>query len=434
MQITVVGMGYVGLVTSAALAYAGHNVICLDINQERVVEIKNGNLPFFEPYLDELINFGKNKLLFSCDFKEAFFNPEIIIIAVGTPEGDNGTADLNAVYTVAKQIAETITENCVIVIKSTVPAGTCDLVEKLIKSNLKKNVLFDVVSNPEFLSQGTAVRDVFTGSRIVIGYKTEWGKNEICKMYSNFNVPIITTNRCSAEMIKYASNCFLAVKLSFINEIANLCEKVGADIAEVSKGMGYDNRIGDKYLEAGIGYGGSCLPKDTKALCQMGKEMGCELKTIEAAIHINAQQQKRLLYKAHKYYEELENRTVAVLGLSFKANTDDLRYAPSVINITALIEEGAFVKVWDPIAIKAIKTFNKNVSYCNSIKEALHRADLCFIFVDWEEIKNLDPSIFAENMKAPIILDGRNCFNLDIMNKCNIIYDSIGRNVVNTLL
>jgi len=288
-----------------------------------------------------------------------------------------------------------------------------------------------VASNPEFLSQGTAVKDTLHASRIVIGAENENTANTLKELYKGFNTPILVTNRRSAEMIKYASNDFLALKISYINEIANLCEMIGADIDDVTKGMGFDTRIGNRFLNAGIGYGGSCFPKDTKALHWLANYYDYEIKTVKAAIEVNENQKFKLIKKARKYYESFNNVNVAVLGLTFKPGTDDLREAPSLVNIPLLLEDGANIKAWDPVGFNNFKSiFGDTINYCNTIEETLNDCDICFIFTEWDEVKKLEPQVFKKYMKKPIILDGRNCYSISELEKYDIIYESIGRKAI----
>lgn len=434
MKITVAGTGYVGLVTGVCLAEHGHSVTCVDIDQNKVDTMKSGISPIYEPGLDELMVKNIERLNFTTDYKSAYKDADVIFIGVGTPEKHDGSANLRYVYEVAEQIAESIEKDCVVVVKSTVPIGTNDKIEALIKSKLKYNVQVYVASNPEFLSQGTAVRDTLHASRIVIGVEEEVAGEILKQVYQSFDTPIVLTNRKSAEMIKYASNDFLALKISFINEIANLCEVIGADIEDVALGMGYDNRIGNKFLNSGIGYGGSCFPKDTKALHWLANFHDYELKTVKAAIDVNENQKLKLVKKSRKYFDSLKGLNIAVLGLTFKPGTDDLREAPSLVNIPLMLEDGANVKAWDPVGVVNFKKlFPTEVSYFNTIEETIKGADVCFIFTEWNEVKDFDLSKYSILMNTPIILDGRNCYDLDIANQANILYDSIGRETVNNL-
>lgn len=431
MNIAVAGTGYVGLVTGVCLAEHGHVVTCVDVDQEKVEMMSKGISPIYEPGLDELMLKNMEKLNFTTDYAKAYQKAEVIFIGVGTPEKRDGSANLGFVYEVAGQIADSIEHNCVIVVKSTVPIGTNDKIEAFIKEHLVHDVKVWVASNPEFLAQGTAVRDTLHASRIVIGVEEEKPGMILQEVYKNFDAPKLVTNRRSAEMIKYASNDFLALKISYVNEIANLCEIVGADIEDVTKGMGFDGRIGNQFLRAGIGYGGSCFPKDTKALSWLASFNDNEIKTIKAAIEVNENQKYRLVKKARKYYEEFKGLTVAVLGLTFKPGTDDLREAPSLVNIPVLLDDGASVRAWDPVGVERFKKkCTGNIQYCDSIEDTLKDADICFIFTEWPQVKELDPHIFAACMKHPIILDGRNCYELERMEQAGVIYESIGRRAV----
>lgn len=432
MNLAVVGTGYVGLVTAVCMAEKGHNVTCLDIDKNKIEYLASGKGSIiYEDGLDDLIQKNKSRLIYSTDFENAYKNAEVIFICVGTPEKKDGSANLTYVYDAVKSIAEMAEKECVVVIKSTVPIGTNDKVEKILNENKKHNINFYVVSNPEFLAQGTAVHDTLHASRIVIGSEDEKATQIMLNVYKDFDAPKIVTNRKSAEMIKYASNNFLALKISFINEIANLCEKIGANIEDVAKGMGYDERIGNKFLNAGIGYGGSCFPKDTKALHWLSTFNDYELKTIKAAIEINENQKLRLIKKAKKYYKSFENLNIAVLGLTFKPGTDDLREAPSIVNVGIMLDDGANVKAYDPIGIpnfsKIYPENSNSIKYCKTIDETLKDTDICFIFTEWSDIKNLKPEVFSKNMKTPIVLDGRNCYDLNTMKKYGVEYSSIGR-------
>lgn len=432
MKISVAGTGYVGLVTAVSLAEKGHLVTCVDINKEKIELMKQGISPIFEPELEVMMFKNKDKLSYTTDYIEAYSDSDVIVVGVGTPEKKDGSANLKYVYEVARQIAQTVEQNCVVVVKSTVPVGTNDKLEQIIKENKKNDVIIDVVSNPEFLSQGTAVRDTLYANRIVIGVESERAEKIMKQMYDEFNIPYVITDRRSAEMIKYAANDFLALKISYINEIANLCEIVGADIEQVAKGMGMDPRIGDRFLSAGIGYGGSCFPKDTKALHWLASFNDYELKTIKAAIEVNENQKIKLIKKARKYFESFNGINVAVLGLTFKPNTDDLRDAPSLENIPLLLDDGANVRVWDPVGMDNFKkSFPDELLYCESIEEAITNADVCFIFTEWSEIKDFDINKYSKLMKNPLVIDGRNCYGISSAKDAGIIYDSIGRKTIN---
>ncbi|WP_379970609.1 UDP-glucose dehydrogenase family protein [Ectobacillus sp. sgz5001026] len=432
-SITVAGTGYVGLVTGVCLAEVGHTVTCVDTVQEKINLLNQGISPIYEPGLDELILKNKNegRLQFTTDYQNAYAHSDVIFIAVGTPENEDGSANLNYIYAVAKQIAKAATQDCLVVVKSTVPIGTNERVEQIMKENVRTDIHIEVASNPEFLSQGTAVRDTLHASRIVIGVESERAKATLTEMYTPFHQPILAMNRRSAEMVKYASNDFLALKISFINDIANLCETVGANIEDVTNGMSYDNRIGDKFLQAGVGYGGSCFPKDTKALHWLAEEAGYVLRTVKAAIEVNEKQKFKLITKARQDFLTFQGKKVAVLGLTFKPGTDDLREAPSIPNIRLLLNEGACVHAYDPVGVANFKKlYPTEITYETSIENALDKADICFIFTEWPEIKNMDLTLFETKMKTPFIYDGRNCFELVDVQQQNIVYQSIGRKAI----
>ena len=440
MKIAVAGTGYVGVVTGVALANIGHNVVCVDVDENKIKLMNSGISPIYEEGLEELMHKNKNRLEYTTDYKNAYKDADVIIIGVGTPERADGSANLDYVFGVCREIAESVEKNCIVVVKSTVPIGTNDEVEKMLNNNVKNGIKIDVASNPEFLAQGTAVRDTLYASRIVVGVETEYAKDILTKMYKPltvdpYNVPFLITNRRSAEMIKYASNDFLALKISYVNEIANLCEKVGANIEDVTKGMGYDSRIGDKFLKAGLGFGGSCFPKDTKALHWLSVIAGVELKTVKACIEVNKSQRIILYEKLKKDLIDLRDKQIAVLGLTFKPGTDDLREAPSIDNIELLLDAGANVRAYDPIAIENFKKKISyklendgtvgNISYFDNIDDAIKNADAALIMTEWPEIKNYDISKYKKLMKTPRVYDGRNCY--DLKNTGDIVYKSIGR-------
>lgn len=436
MKIAIAGTGYVGFVTAVCLAEHGHQVTCVDVDKKKIDSLNRyGKALIYEKDLDALMEKNKERLSYTTDYASAYKDAEIIFIGVGTPEKRDGSANLNYVYAVAMQIAETAEKECVVVVKSTVPIGTNERVEKIIRDNRPEGAApLHVASNPEFLAQGTAVHDTLHASRIVIGVEDDYARAKLMELYKDFAAPKIITNRRSAEMIKYASNDFLALKISYINEIANLCEEIGADIEDVAKGMGYDKRIGSKFLKAGIGYGGSCFPKDTKALHWLSDYHEQELKTVKAAIEVNDHQKLKLIRKAHKYYEDLEGVTVAVLGLTFKPGTDDLREAPSLTNIPLLLEEGAIVKVYDPVGMERFKEhYPTQVQYCKSIDKALEGAELCLIFTDWPQIKEYPLLGFRERMNRAIVLDGRNCYSLTEAELAGITYESMGRRSIKNI-
>ncbi|MBU3180717.1 UDP-glucose dehydrogenase family protein [Clostridium psychrophilum] len=437
MKIVVAGTGYVGLVTGACLSEVGHNVTCVDIDEHKVAIMKQGISPIYEPGLDELLknNYDAKRLEFTTNYKNAYKDADVIFIGVGTPEREDGSANLNYVYKVAEQIAQNVEKDCLVVVKSTVPIGTNDKIEEFLKEHLVNDVHIEAASNPEFLAQGTAVRDTLHANRIVIGVESDKARDTLKGIYEKFNTTIVVANRRSAEMVKYASNDFLALKISFINEIANVCEIVGANIEDVTKGMSYDPRIGDKFLKAGLGYGGSCFPKDTKALHWLANDNGYELKTIKATIEVNENQKYKLFRKAKQRLGSLKGLKVAVLGLTFKPGTDDLREAPSIRNVRRLLEEGAKIVAYDPVGIDNFKKlFPTEIEYVTTPEETLKNADLAFIFTEWNEIKALKLGVYEKFMKTPIIFDGRNCYKISDVEKRQIEYHSIGRKEVLNIL
>lgn len=435
-RIAVAGTGYVGLVAGVCFAEVGHNVTCVDIDEKKVRLMKQGKSPIFEAGLEELIqkNYNAGRIDFTIDYKSAYKDADVIFIGVGTPEQPDGSADLSYIATVARQIAESVEKDCLVVVKSTVPVGTNDKVEQFIRDFLVNDVKVEVASNPEFLAQGSAVHDTFHAARIIIGTESKWAEDLLRKIYEPFNLPIVSVSRRSAEMIKYASNNFLALKISYMNDIANLCEMVGADIQDVAKGMSFDDRIGGKYLNAGIGYGGSCFPKDTKALVYLAKQHGYELRTVKSAIDVNKDQKTILYKKACRRLITFSNLKVAVLGLTFKPGTDDLREAPSLENIPLLLEQGADIYAFDPVGINNFKKIfpeGKNgkgsINYVAKPQSALERANVCFIFTEWPEIKSIEPEQYKSLMRTPLIYDGRNIYDKKIMYNAGIEYYSIGR-------
>lgn len=435
MKIAVAGTGYVGLVTGVCLASKGHDVTCVDIDVEKVKTMQQGISPIYEPGLSELMIENMYHLTFTTDYESAYSDAEVIFIGVGTPEKSDGSANLSYVYQVAKQIAKSAKRDCVVVVKSTVPIGTNDKVEQYIHDKQVNKVNITVASNPEFLAQGTAVRDTLHASRIVIGTDEPYAKETLTEVYKDFDAPKLSVGRRSAEMIKYASNDFLALKISYVNEIANLCEIVGADVEEVTKGMGFDKRIGDSFLNAGIGYGGSCFPKDTKALSWLATFNDKEIRTVRAAIEVNDNQKLKLVKMARKYYEDFLFLNIAILGCTFKPATDDLREAPSLVNVPLLLEDGAHVRIWDPVGMDNFKKKipSEKIQYCDTIETAIADADLCLIFTEWDQIKEFNVHKYQELMKKPIVLDGRNCYSLTKFEGTGITYASVGRRVVNDI-
>ena len=430
MRIAVIGAGYVGLVTGTCLSDIGHNVVCIDNNEQKISSMKQGSCPIYEPGLQELMTKSLNsrQLQFTSDYQEGMAESELIIIAVGTPQRDDGSADLTYIEDAAVSIAKSVNRDMIVVTKSTVPVGTNKHIKNIIEANLNSSYRIDMISNPEFLREGHAVNDAYHGDRIVIGYENELAADMIKRMYAPFKTPFFTTTIESAEMIKYASNAFLATKISFINEIANICEKVGANVDDVSKAMGMDERIGSHFLNAGIGYGGSCFPKDTNALVNISGNVEHEFDLLKAVIRVNNEQRKLLVQKAKIRFGSLKGKAVALLGLSFKPGTDDMREAASVVIAEMLVKEGATVKAYDPIAINnARKVLPEGVIFTHSIDDAARGAVAVFILTEWDEIKNMDIDRMLKLMVKPIIFDGRNCFGLNEIKRYQLEYYSIGR-------
>lgn len=436
MRITVAGTGYVGLVAGVCFAEKGHDVTCVDVDENKVKMMESGKSPIYEEGLEELMrkNNATGRLHYTTDYKSAYKDAEAIFIGVGTPEQPDGSANLSYIATVSRQIAESVEQDCLVVVKSTVPVGTNDKVEQFIRDFLRRDVKIEVASNPEFLAQGSAVHDTLHAARIIIGTESKEAEEKLKKIYEPFGLPIVSVNRRSAEMIKYACNDFLALKISYMNDIANLCELVGADIDAVAEGMSYDARIGAKFLNAGVGYGGSCFPKDTKALKYLARQNGYRLRTVEAAVDVNAEQKTKLFHKASNRMITFQNLKVAVLGLAFKAGTDDLREAPSLDNVQLLLESGADLYAYDPVAADNFKkrypegaNEKGTIQYVSTPEEALEGANICFIFTEWGEIRAVTPETFKEKMRIPLVYDGRNLYSLDAMREAGVEYYSIGR-------
>lgn len=430
MKLSVAGTGYVGLVAGVCFAEVGHDVTCVDVDKEKIKLMEAGVSPIYEQNLEELMrkNYKAGRLHYTTDYQSAYRNADAIFIGVGTPEQSDGSANLSYIATVARQIAENVERDCLVVVKSTVPVGTNDKVEQFIKDFLNREVKIEVASNPEFLAQGTAVYDTLHAARIIIGTETKEAEEVLRKIYEPFGLPIVSVKRRSAEMIKYASNNFLALKISYMNDIANLCELVGADIEDVARGMSYDERIGARFLNAGIGYGGSCFPKDTKALEYLARQRGYELRTVKAAIDVNKDQKIRLFQKAKDRLITFSGLKVAVLGLTFKPGTDDLREAPSLENIPLLLEAGAEIYAYDPIGGENFrKKIQKGINYSANPQEAIRDAVACFIFTEWSEIKAVTPSEYKKLMKIPLVYDGRNIYEVEEMRENGVEYYSIGR-------
>jgi UDPglucose 6-dehydrogenase len=433
MNIAVVGTGYVGLVSGTCFAETGNNVICVDINEQKVKSLQNGKIPIFEPGLDVIFdrNTKEGRLHFTANLKEAVDKSEIIFLALPTPPGADGSADLRFILGVAKDLSHIITEYKVIVDKSTVPVGTAEKVTAIMAENLPKK-LFDVVSNPEFLREGVAVEDFLKPDRVVIGTKSDRAMKAMKKLYEPFvrqGNPIYFMDERSAEMTKYAANSYLAARITFMNEIANLCEKVGANVDQVRIGMGSDSRIGKRFLFPGIGYGGSCFPKDVQALAKTASEYSYDFKILKSVMKVNDLQKTVMTKKIKKYYKgDLAGKTVGVWGLAFKPNTDDIREAPALVIIEELLAMGAKVQAFDPEAMPNVKNeIGDKIKYCKSMQEAVSGADCLAIMTEWSEFRNPDFEKIFSLMKERVVFDGRNLYDMDMMKSTGAYYDSIGR-------
>lgn len=432
MKIAIVGTGYVGLVTGACFAELGNYVICVDIDEEKIEKLNNDIMPIYESGLYEIVkrNRKENRLRFTTDLKQAIKESEVIFICVGTPPKEDGEADLSYVENVARTIADVMNSYKLIVEKSTVPVQTGEKVAKAIKSYNKHKVDFDVVSNPEFLREGSAVQDFMKPDRIVVGCETERAKKLMQELYAPLKSPILFTDIKSAEIIKHASNSFLATKISFINAIANICELAGADVEKVAEGMGLDKRIGRAFLNAGIGYGGFCFPKDAEAFIRIAEKLGYDFKLLKSTQEINQQQRMYFIRKIEKSLWVVKNKTIGILGLAFKPNTDDMRFAPSIDIINELQKEGAKIKAYDPQAMEKARQVLKSIEYCNNPYEAARDADALVILTEWNEFKELDFKKLKSLMRHHLIADGRNIYNPEDVKKEGFSYISIGRSDV----
>jgi len=434
MHITVIGTGYVGLVSGAGFADFGLNVTCIDCDEQKVNDLRQGKIPIYEIGLEEIFrrNVKNNRLSFSTDLKTAVQRSLVVFIAVGTPESTNGDPDLGQVESVAQSLAEYIDDYKVIVTKSTVPVGTGRWLRRLIKENQRKPIEFDVVSNPEFLREGSAIEDFMRPNRIVIGADSEHAAAIVKDIYRPLyliETPFVVTNIETAELIKYASNAFLATKIAFINEVANLCEKVGADIHHVARAMGLDNRIGSKFLHAGPGFGGSCFPKDVLALAKMGQKVDSPLRIVESVVEANRIQRELIVRKIDQALEGLSNKRIGVWGLSFKPNTDDIRESPGIAICKKLMESQALVQVYDPISIpNAKKVLNgSKVRYCENAYDAAEDCDALLVATEWNEFRNTDLEKIRSLMKRPNIFDSRNIFEPEKVESLGFKYFGTGR-------
>jgi len=443
MKIVIVGSGYVGLVTGACFSEVGIDVVCVDIDRKKIDNLNKGIIPIFEPGLEEMLhrNMKKNRVSFTTDIVEAIKDCEVLFIAVGTPPDEDGSADLKYVLAVARDCGKYMNDYLLVVTKSTVPVGTSDKVRSALQDELNKrdvDIEFDVASNPEFLKEGAAIDDFLKPDRIVIGLESERAKDLMKSLYKPFTLnghPVIFMDIVSAEMTKYAANSMLAAKISFMNDIANLCEIVGADINLVRKGIGSDSRIGHKFIYPGIGYGGSCFPKDVQALIRTASEYNYELRVLKAVEAVNKDQKLVLFNKMMKFFDaDIKGKTIALWGLSFKPQTDDMREAPSLTIVKSLLEAGAMVKAYDPIAIKEAKHhFGDTIAYCEDQYEVLIDADCLAILTEWPEFKFPNFKIIKKLLRNPAIFDGRNIYDKNEMKQLGFDYSCIGVNTSNAL-
>jgi UDPglucose 6-dehydrogenase len=429
MDISVIGAGYVGLVTAACFANLGNSVICVDIDTEKIKSLKKGIVSIYESKLEEMVKNGlrSGNLNFTTNLTYAVKKSTIIFIAVGTPPRDNGEADLSYVEDVARKIARNMPSYRLIVEKSTVPVHTGKKIEETVKANNKRKIKFDVASNPEFLREGQAVDDFMHPDRIVIGVKSKKACDILTKLYEVLKVPIVVTDIESAELIKHASNSFLATKISFINSISNICEKCGADIVNVAKGMGLDSRIGGEFLNAGVGFGGFCFPKDLEAFIRISEKIGYEFDILKAVKKVNEHQKMLFVKKIEEALWILNGKTVGILGLSFKPDTDDMRYAPSIDIINMLKAEGVKIKAYDPKAMKKARKIIKGITFCKDAYNVAKDSDCLAIVTDWNEFKEMDLRRVKKLMRQPVIVDGRNIYNPATVRKLGLKYIGMGR-------
>jgi len=428
-NICVVGTGYVGLTTGVCFADLGHSVTCIEIDLHKLELLRSGKSPIFEPGLEEVQerNMRAGRLRFTDDYAVGIPEAEFIFITVGTPMGEDGAADLTYVKAAARSIGKYLRSGSIIIDKSTVPVGTGDMVENIIAEHAGPDVKFDVVSNPEFLREGSALSDFFKPDRIVLGAKNREAAQRVAALHETLGAPIIITDLRTAEMIKYASNAFLATRISFINEIAQICERLGADVREVARGMGADKRIGPHFLEAGVGYGGSCFPKDVLALYHMAASAGCHPQLLQAVMDINSDARKRFVKKVETVLGDLTGRLIGVLGLSFKPNTDDMREAPSVDIINALLKKGARVKAYDPVAMPRAEELLPTVTFTATAYDVAKDADALLLVTEWNEFKQLDWQRIKRYMRQPVVIDGRNLYDPREMRSLGFIYWGVGR-------
>jgi len=425
MNITVIGSGHVGLVTGCCLAELGNRVVCVDIDREKIDSLRKGRVPFYEPGLEALLNthLQEGRISLTASIAEGVKDAEVIFITVGTPPTPEGGADLSAIEAVSIEVARNLRDYKLIVEKSTVPVRTGEWMEKIVRENVEEGVDFDVASNPEFLREGSAVHDFMHPDRVVIGVNSERAASLLVQLYSPLNAPLLITDIASAELIKHASNAFLAMKISFINAIADICERAGADITKVAKGVGLDKRIGESFLEAGVGYGGSCFPKDVAAFIHIAEALGYDFQLLKEVRRINDQQRENILGKLFSLVGDLEGRTIGVLGLSYKPNTDDTRESPALKIVDRLLEEGARVKAYDPV----VKGVDPRVEICSDPYEAAEGADALLLLTAWDEFKYLELRRIRFLMRRPLILDGRNVLEPHRLEAMGFTYRGMGR-------
>ncbi|MFQ6057436.1 MAG: UDP-glucose dehydrogenase family protein [Anaerolineae bacterium] len=428
-RICIIGTGYVGLVVGTCLADLGNQVTCVDIDEEKIETLKAGGMPIYEPGLEEMVkrNAQAGRLRFTTSYAEGVQGADFVFIAVDTPSGPEGEADLKYVREAAQGIAEVMTHPLIIVNKSTVPIGTGDIVAEIVRKHLKDEIPFAVVSNPEFLREGSAVHDFLHPDRIVLGSTNPEAAERVAQLYLPLRAPIIITDLRTAEMIKYASNAYLANRISFINEIASICERLGADVKEVAAGMGYDQRIGHAFLDAGVGWGGSCFPKDVKALEYMASVHGCHPQLLRAVMEINRDQRRQVVQKLRDLLGSLREKTIGILGLSFKPNTDDMRDAPAVEIIHLLQNEGARIRAYDPAAMGNARRILKEVTLCQDPYQVAEGCDALVVVTEWNEFKHLDMARIKELMRQPVLLDGRNIYEPQQMRALGFTYRGMGR-------
>lgn len=437
MNIAIVGTGYVGLVSGTCFAEMGVHVTCVDVNEEKINALISGQIPIYEPGLDEMVlrNYREGRLNFTTDLTSVLDDVDIVFSAVGTPPDEDGSADLQYVLAVARQFGQNIKKYTVLVTKSTVPVGTAKKVKAVIEEELQQRgveISFDVASNPEFLKEGAAIKDFLSPDRVVVGVESERAKEMMTRLYRPFllnNFRVIFTDIPSAEMIKYAANSMLATRISFMNDIANLCELVGADVNMVRKGIGSDSRIGSKFLYPGCGYGGSCFPKDVKALIKTAEKNGYSMKVLKAVEEVNEKQKSVLFNKLHDFYQgDLQGRTIALWGLAFKPETDDMREATSLVTITLLLEAGCKVRVYDPVAMdECRRRIGDVVTYANDMYDTVVDADALLLLTEWKQFRLPSWEVIKRSMKYSLVIDGRNIYDVEEMNRLGVEYKCIGK-------